>query len=217
MSNHVLAGGTPELVTSGATRQLVVHVDVGVLTGESADGRCFIEGGAPLSASAAQRLGCDAEVIALTERGGLPIDAGRKNRFPTGRLRMALEVRDRFCRLPGCGVRAHRTEAHHIQYWPLGGPTDRDNLLLLCSFHHKRLHDGGYVIRRLPGGVSLETHDGQEIGRRELEVPREQQTFPSETARSLWGGAPMDFDHVMCILPHNMELAEARAAPPNSS
>jgi hypothetical protein len=30
------------------------------------------------------------------------------------------------------------------------------------------------------------------------------------------GGESMDFDHLMCILPHSMELAEAIAAPPNS-
>jgi hypothetical protein len=217
MSNHVLARRPDELVVSGATRQLVVHVDLGVLTGESPDGRCYIEGGAPLSAAAAQRLGCDAEVIAVTERDGLPIDVGRKNRFPTERLRRALEIRDRFCRFPGCGVPAHRTEAHHIHYWPQGGPTDRDNLVLLCSFHHQRHHGGGYVIRKVPGGFSFETHDGHEIGRRLLVVPQEQPSFPYETARSEWGGAELDFDHLMCILPHNMELAEARAAPPNSS
>jgi hypothetical protein len=38
-----------------------------------------------------------------------------------------------------------------------------------------------------------------------------------ETARALWGGETLDFDHLMYVLPHNMELAEARAAPPNSS
>jgi hypothetical protein len=217
MSNHVLASQPGELMTSGATRQVVVHVDVGVLTGESPDGRCFTEGGAPLSAAAAQRLGCDANLIAVTERDGLPIDVGRTRRFPTERLRRALEIRDRFCRFPGCGVPAHRTEAHHIQYWPLGGSTDRDNLVLLCSFHHKRHHDGGYLIRKVSGGFSFETHDGHVIGSRVPILPATEESFHYETARAEWGGALTDFNHLLSVLPHNMALAEARAAPPNSS
>jgi hypothetical protein len=55
------------------------------------------------------------------------------------------------------------------------------------------------------------------IGERNLIAPQVQPSFPLEITRSLWGGATLDFDHLMCILPHNMELAEARAAPLNSS
>ena len=55
------------------------------------------------------------------------------------------------------------------------------------------------------------------IGERNLIAPQVQPSFPLETARALWGGETLDFDHLMYILPHNMELAEARAAPPNSS
>src|ERR1700680_3720421 len=123
MYEHVVAGGAENLVTSTAGRQVVVHVDVGVLTGES-QGRCYVEGGAPLSAGAARRIGCDAEAVGVIERNGLPIDVGRRQRTVPDRLRLALHVRDRFCRFPGCGVPAHRTEAHHHRHWALGGKTN---------------------------------------------------------------------------------------------
>src|ERR1700694_4972356 len=157
---HVVAGGAENLVTSTAARQVVVHVDVGVLTGESEAGRCYVEGGSPLSAGAARRISCDAEVIGVVERNGLPIDVGRKQRFVPDRPRLALQVRDRFCRFPGCGVPAQRTEAHHHEHWALGGETKLDNLLLLCGFHHRRHHEGAYGIRKTGDGFSFEMADG---------------------------------------------------------
>src|SRR5439155_2569492 len=74
VSEHVLAGGTPALVAAGEARQMVVHVDVGVLTGESHDGLCNLENGVRLSTAEARRIGCDAEIIPVIERYGLPID-----------------------------------------------------------------------------------------------------------------------------------------------
>ena len=163
MCENVLAGGAVGLVKSGASTQVVVHVDVGVLTGESTDGRCYVEGGSPLSADSARRLGCDAEVVGVIERARLPIDVGRKQRMVTDKQRLALHVRDRFCRFPGCGVPAQRTEAHHQKHWALGGDTNLDNLLLLCGFHHRRHHDGSYEIRKTADGFAFETHDGRPI------------------------------------------------------
>ena len=49
------------------------------------------------------------------------------------RLRQ-LKYRDRECTFPGCGERRF-TQAHHIVWWECGGPTDLDNLVLVCTFH----------------------------------------------------------------------------------
>jgi hypothetical protein len=215
--DRVLAGAAEDLVPAGAARQVVVHVDVGVLTGEMPLGRCDVDRRMPLSSEAARRIGCDAEVVALTERDGLPIDVGRKHRIVPDRLRRALEVRDRFCRFPGCGVPAHMAEAHHVDHWADGGRTDRDNVLMLCGFHHRRHHGGGYTIRKTPGGFSFETHDGHVIGSRALGVPHTEDaiTFVPESARAEWGGVAMDLDHTVWVLTHHIELAQARPAPPD--
>ncbi len=216
MCENVVAGGANELVSSGATRQVVVHVDAGVLMDEAPDGRCYIEGGAAVSADTARRIACDSEIIVATERDGLPIDVSPKKRFPSNRLRRFLDARDRFCLFPACGAPAHRCQAHHVQHWSDGGPTNRDNLILLCNFHHHRLHDGGYGIRKSETGIVFETHDGHVIGARDPEplAGGKGARFHHETARAEWGGAAMDFDHTIFVLAHNSQLAEARAAPP---
>lgn len=216
MSAHVLAGGADELVKSGASTQVIVHVDVGVLTGELTDGRCYIEGGAPLSIRAARRLSCDAEVVGVTERDGLPIDVGRKQRIVTDRQRLALHVRDRFCRFPGCGVPAQRTEAHHYEHWALGGETNLANLLLLCGFHHRRHHEDAYQIRKTSDGFAFETNDGRPIktpARDPVTMERNPNIGPS-TPWAQWGGERMEFDYAVSVIAEARAFAQARAAPP---
>jgi hypothetical protein len=73
------------------------------------------------------------------------------------------------------------------------------------------------VVKTPGGGFKFETSDGHVIGERNLVAPQTQPSFPLEMSRALWGGETLDFDHLMYILPHNMELAEARAAPQDSS
>jgi hypothetical protein len=38
----------------------------------------------------------------------------------------------------------HYVHAHHVRHWAHGGRTSLDNLVLLCSFHHRLLHEGGF-------------------------------------------------------------------------
>jgi hypothetical protein len=59
-------------------------------------------------------------------------------------MRRALEVRDRGCRFPGCGLRF--TDAHHVVHWANGGDTSLQNLLLLCARHHRAVHEGGFRV-----------------------------------------------------------------------
>ena len=216
MCEHVLAGGAENLIASTTARQVVVHVDVGLLTGEASEGRCYVEGGAPLSAGAARRLGCDAEVVGVTERNGLPIDVGRKQRLVPERLRLALHVRDRFCRFPGCGVPAYGTEAHHYEHWALGGETNLDNLLLLCGFHHRRHHTGAFRIRKTVQGFSFETDDGHVIQpppRGPINSWQQRPGISPTTPEALWGGAEMEFSYAVSVITDAREFAEARAAP----
>ncbi len=145
--------------------QLVVHVDLGVLTGETPDGRCHILDGPALSAAAARRLGCDATMVTLLERDGQVGGGGPERPGVTLRMRRAVQGRDGTCRYPGCAIPATRTDAHHIHHWIDGGPTRLWNLLSLCEYHHNRHHDGEYDIRRTAGGdLCFETHDGLLLG-----------------------------------------------------
>ena len=44
---------------------------------------------------------------------------------------------------------------HHVKHWLQGGRTSLDNLLLLCSFHHRLVHEGGFTVA-LTDGVNVE-------------------------------------------------------------
>lgn len=64
---------------------------------------------------------------------------GRRTRTIPPALRRALEVRDRGCRFPGCGLRF--TDAHHVVHWADGGETSLENTVLLCRYHHRLVHE----------------------------------------------------------------------------
>jgi hypothetical protein len=107
----------------------------------------------PVPAQTVQRLACDDSltVIALNSRG-LPIDVGRATRtLPTG-LSKALRVRDGGCRFPTCDRPIDWTQGHHLKHWTKDGETSRDNVYLLCSFHHRLAHEGGWRLVREDDG-----------------------------------------------------------------
>ncbi|MGV0597341.1 HNH endonuclease signature motif containing protein [Mycolicibacterium porcinum] len=92
-----------------------------------------------------QYLLCDATCEVWLERHGQVIGAGRTTRTISRRLRRALEHRDRCCVVPGCGA-TRGLHAHHLVHWEDGGPTDLDNLVLLCPYHHRLHHRRGITI-----------------------------------------------------------------------
>ncbi|MDU0478135.1 HNH endonuclease signature motif containing protein [Staphylococcus chromogenes] len=62
--------------------------------------------------------------------------------------RVALMARDLVCQHPGCDAPASRCDAHHVQPWGRGGPTDISNLALVCRRHHRRIDDS-YVEQHM--------------------------------------------------------------------
>ena len=55
-----------------------------------------------------------------------------------------------------------KVEAHHIVWWERGGRTDLDNLTLVCTFHHRLVHEFGWSIERDPtdGAIGWLRPDG---------------------------------------------------------
>jgi hypothetical protein len=104
-----------------------------------------IDDGTRLSHETSQRLCCDASVVRLTKApDGSILDVGRRTRTIPPALRRALEARDRGCRYPGCGSRF--TDAHHVIPWAAGGDTSLGNCVLLCKYHHRLVHEGGWTV-----------------------------------------------------------------------
>jgi hypothetical protein len=113
-----------------------------------------------------KRLTCDCSLVAVVEdEQGNPLDVGRKQRNVSTALRRALEARDRGCTFPGCH-RKRYVDGHHIKHWAEHGETSLDNMTLLCSLHHRLLHEGGFKMRKdRDGALHFTRPDGREIPR----------------------------------------------------
>jgi hypothetical protein len=111
-------------------------------------------------------LTCDCSLVAVVEdEHGTPLDVGRKRRTVSTSLGRALWARDRGCTFPGC-ERKRYVDRHHIQHWIDGGETDLENLTLLCTHHHRLLHEGGFSIARDEhGAIVFRRADGRVIPR----------------------------------------------------
>jgi hypothetical protein len=156
--------GAPAVRSGGDRYQVVVHVDVDTLAGDG--GRSEIEDAANVSPETARRIACDAGLlVALHASDGALLTVGRKTRSIPSWIRRGLRHRDNGCRFPGCDLQVF-IEAHHIHHWADGGETSLDNLVELCWFHHRMLHEGGFKIEKdesdepafySPEGLTIET------------------------------------------------------------
>jgi hypothetical protein len=125
--------------------QVVLYVDPETLRLHGERGRSELEDGTRVSAETSQRISCDAGLVRISEtEDGRILDVGRRTRTIPPSIRRALEARDRGCRFPGCGSRF--AEGHHIRHWAEGGETKLDNLVLLCRYHHRLVHEGGWRV-----------------------------------------------------------------------
>lgn len=124
---------------------IVVHADISLYNGTTTIGVAELSRGPVISPELAEMLGCDASVETAVWNDGQPIGIGRKSRSIPGWLRRQVEYRDHHCQAPGCGRTAF-LQVHHLQPWVLGGPTELDNLILLCWWHHRFIHEHGWHI-----------------------------------------------------------------------
>jgi len=149
---------------AGADRcELVVHVDADTLGADEVGDRCHLADGPAVAPETVRRVGCDAAVVRVVERDGRPLSVGRRTRTVPPALRRALRSRDGGCRFPGC-THERFLHAHHIQHWARGGPTALENLVQLCSYHHRLVHEGGFRVESCGrGSVRFRRPDGRVV------------------------------------------------------
>ena len=95
--------------------------------------------GTPIEIEELRRLACEADIIpSIFGSDGQPLYLGRTQRAHNQAQRMALFARDQAC--VDCGLAAQACDFHHILPWEQGGPTNIDNLVLLCPKCHRRAH-----------------------------------------------------------------------------
>jgi hypothetical protein len=138
--------------------QVVVHADAKSLHGGA--------GRADLPIEAVKRLLCDCSLVTVLEdANGNPLDVGRKQRTVSTPLRRALYARDRGCTFPGCGRRRY-LDGHHVKHWIDDGETTPANMTLLCTYHHRMLHEGGFsIVKEADETLRFITADGRTIPR----------------------------------------------------
>jgi hypothetical protein len=133
-------GNRPTADTTLRNRiNLFVTVDVETLA--AGQGSAVVGGGGVIDADTARRIACDCHVSrVLTDAASEILDVGRLTRsIPRGLLSF-LVLEDGGCRWPGCDAPVWSCEGHHVRFWEDLGPTDRDNVALLCWHHHHLLH-----------------------------------------------------------------------------
>ncbi len=146
-----LAGGTAERRRSDR-HQVVVHAEAASLATEREVSGCALQDGPALCNETARRIACDASLVRVTHGPAGALDIGRKSRTVPAAMRRALDLRDGGrCSFPGC-ENSRWVDAHHIVHWARGGHTKLDNLILLCTHHHRLVHEGGFSVTRSARG-----------------------------------------------------------------
>ena len=141
---------------------LVVVADYDPVANQLANAR--LTDGTPLAPSEILEVALEADILpALFDTNGQPLWLGHKRRTASVAQRIALAIRDGGCVV--CGTANSYCQAHHVIHWEHGGPTDIDNLCLLCSdCHHKLIHELGADLIRQPDGTYKLKHPPNLVG-----------------------------------------------------
>ena len=137
---------------SGNSRSGAPSADIAIVQHLSPDGeKAFAEvaGGGVIPPSVLEEHFCNARIVGVVYSGkGVPLWRGPALPRPTKAQMDAL-----IARYGGCGgCREHYAvcQAHHIRPRSQGGPTDIDNLMLLCWGCHDKVHHHGWRV--VPSG-----------------------------------------------------------------
>ncbi len=105
--------------------------------------------GSPIPVVELHRLALEANLLpSIFDTKAQDMWLGRKQRTASEAQRVALIARDQHC--VGCGANPLWCRAHHIIWWSKNGPTDLDNLVLVCDDCHHKIHDHHWQIHRDP-------------------------------------------------------------------
>ncbi|MEY4172867.1 MAG: hypothetical protein RI900_32 [Actinomycetota bacterium] len=188
---------------------------------------CHIEG-APgalahpvaVSPATALRLLCGADVEALLHRAELPVGVTDRRALVRGRLRRHVLLRDSTCRYPDC-TRAAALDVHHIRHRHHGGTNHTHNLVSLCAYHHRLVHEGGWRITGNPdrGVLTFISPAGHRVS----SAPTNPPTGTAEAVlakgrtpadgRSQWHGDRLDL-HLAVLCLHQLDHTDR--SPTNS-
>ena len=139
-------------------------------------------------------------------------------------MRRALKARDGGCRFPGCT--SHKfCDGHHIKHWSDGGETSLDNLVLLCRYHHRLVHEGGFDCKRSKDG-EIYFEDQRDRRLKEFQQAKPvaieeslawmyrkfaEKNVSAETCKAKWyAGEQMDMEYAVWVLANIKPSDECR-------
>ena len=142
------------------------HLDLacGVTDLSDDDGTGRTANGFVLDTTTLHRLACDAAISRILVQGRSHVlDHGHSVRIVPAALLLALAVRDRHCRWPGCDRTPDWCDAHHLTHWAHHGPTNLTNLALFCNRHHHHIHQPNWTAQLDPhtATLTITTPDGR--------------------------------------------------------
>ncbi|TME52780.1 MAG: DUF222 domain-containing protein [Chloroflexi bacterium] len=140
-------GKLPE--RNGARPHVNVNTTLEALKGELGAAASELEPGMPISSKTVQRLACDGTLSRVLKADSVVVDVGRATRAISPPMHRALKAHHRGCGWPGCDRPINWTTPHHLEFWSRGGPTNLRNLLPLCYYHHRLVHEGGWQVLRV--------------------------------------------------------------------
>ncbi len=104
--------------------------------------------GTPLPQGEFRKLACDAEILTGIFDSDLQCLSLGHQRHPSPQLRAAITARDQGC--IGCRAEPEWCVSHHIIEWQDDGPTQPDNLVLLCHDCHHKAHHRNHKVEHHP-------------------------------------------------------------------
>ena len=133
--------------TKSQGTDLLVIADYDMLTQQLENPR--LADGSPIPLVELHRLALEANILpSIFDTKTQNMWLGRKQRTASHAQRVALIARDQRC--VGCGANPLWCRAHHITYWSNDGPTDIDNLVLVCDGCHHKIHDHSWIVTQHP-------------------------------------------------------------------
>lgn len=136
------AGGVPATLIVTIDHQSLLE---GTGYGRMADGH-------PIAVETLLKAAAEADLIpAVLASSGKVLSVGRSRRIADRHQTAALIARDGGCSFPSCDRPPTWCERHHVRSWLDGGPTDVDNMTLVCSYHHHHFERQGWVCRMIDG------------------------------------------------------------------
>ncbi|MET0135874.1 MAG: DUF222 domain-containing protein [Kibdelosporangium sp.] len=154
-----LAANCPDLPTHNGMKTEIA-ITVALETLQKAVDETVLPGETRLTVRDARRIACDAHVLPAVLGGeSQPLDVAVPAYVVPAHIRRGLVLRDRGCAFPSCDRPASVCHSHHIRSWLKGGPTQLNNLVLLCGQHHRLIHRSAWAVE-LVGNIAYFTPPG---------------------------------------------------------